>query len=266
MKRARSRLVAGALSLAVVGSATGGVIAAQADDPAPRAQAAQQGGVSISPATVETTAKRGSVGRFTVKNTTRGTLRVTVTVRPWNQNRSTAIVALNRRANLSPYVVGSPASFDLKPGSRSVKLNMKRTTASGSLYGGIQIFAKQKRKKATNGIIPQYEVVGRLRLNPSRKRPNLRVGATDVVGPANNRSLILAVRNTGNTLDPVGGVVKITGPTARNATIPQVGVVPGQVVYLKGGSLRGMKRGNYTAEWTVTQGPKRFVVKRGFRL
>ena len=59
MKRARSRLVAGALSLAVVGSATGGVIAAQADDSAPRAQAAQQGGVSISPATVETTAKRG---------------------------------------------------------------------------------------------------------------------------------------------------------------------------------------------------------------
>ena len=109
MKRARSRLVAGALSLAVVGSATGGVIAAQADDSAPRAQAAQQGGVSISPATVETTAKRGSVGRFTVKNTTRDTLRVTVTVRPWSQNRSTAAVALNKRANLSPYVVGSPA-------------------------------------------------------------------------------------------------------------------------------------------------------------
>ena len=60
--------------------------------------------------------------------------------------------------------------------------------------------------------------------------------------------------------------MKITGPTARNATIPQVGVVPGQVVYLKGGSLRGMKRGNYTAEWSVTQGAKRFTVKRPFRL
>ena len=90
---------------------------------------------------------------------------------------------------------------------------MRRMTASGSLYGGIQVFAKQKRKKAPNGIIPQYDVVGRLRLNPSRKRPNLRVGATDVVGRGNNRSLILAVRNTGNTLDPVGGTVRITGPT-----------------------------------------------------
>ena len=109
-------------------------------------------------------------------------------------------------------------------------------------------------------------MIGALRLNPTRKRPNLRVGATDVVGRGNGRSLILAVRNIGNTLDPVGGTVKITGPTARNATIPQVSVVPGQVVYLKGGALRGMKAGNYTAEWTVTQGSKRYVVKRTFKL
>jgi hypothetical protein len=248
-----------------VGSATGGVIAAQADDSAPRAQAAQQGGVSISPARVEATAKRGSVASFTVKNTTKDTLRVTVTVRPWLQNRQTGGVVINKRANLSPYVVSSPQSFDLKPGTRSLRLRMKRMTASGSLYGAIQVFAKQK-KKATNGIIPQYEVIGRLRLNPSRKRPNLRVGATDVVGTGNNKSLILAVRNIGNTLDPVGGTVKITGPTGRNATIPQVSIVPGQVVYLKGGSLRGMKSGNYTGEWSVTQGGKRYTVKRTFRL
>jgi hypothetical protein len=266
VKRARSRLVAGALSLAVVGSATGGVIAAQADDSAPRAQAAQQGGVSISPARVEATAKRGSVASFTVKNTTKDTLRVTVTVRPWLQNRQTGGVVINKRANLSPYVVSSPQSFDLKPGTRSLRLRMKRMTASGSLYGAIQVFAKQKKKKATNGIIPQYEVIGALRLNPTRKRPNLRVGATDVVGRGNNRSLILAVRNIGNTLDPVGGTVKITGPTGRTATIPQVNVVPGQVVYLKGGSLRGMKSGNYTGEWSVTQGGKRYTVKRTFRL
>ena len=266
MKRATSRLVAGALSLAVVGSATGGVIAAQADDSAPRAQAAQQGGVQITPARVEATAKKGTVASFTVKNSTKDTLRVTVTIRPWSQNRVTGQVAINKRANLSPYVVASPQVFDLKPGSKSLKLNMKRMTASGSLYGGIQVFAKQKKKKATNGIIPQYEVIGRLRLNPSRKRPNLRVGATDVVGRGNNRSLILAVRNVGNTLDPVAGTVKITGPTARNATIPQASVVPGQVVYLKGGSLRGMKGGSYTGEWTITQGGKRYTVKRTFRL
>jgi hypothetical protein len=265
VKLARSRLVAGALSLAVVGSATGGVIA-QADDSAPRAQAAQQGGVSITPATIETTARRGSVGTFTVKNTTKDTLRVTVTVRPWSQNRTTGQVAINKRASLTPYVRASPQTFDLKPGSRSIKLNMRRMTAARSLYAGIQVFGKQKKPKARNGIIPQWDLVGRLRLNPSSKRPNLRVGATDVVGSGNGRSLILAVRNIGNTLDPVGGTVRITGPTGRNATIPQVGVVPGQVVYLKGGALRGMKGGNYTATWSITQGSKRYTAKRTFRL
>ena len=114
MKLARSRLVAGAVGLAAAGTATGGVIA-QADDSAPRAQAAQQGGVSITPAVLEQTAKRGTVGTFTVKNTTRDTLRVTVIVRPWIQNRTTAAVALNKNATLTPYVRASPQSFDLGP-------------------------------------------------------------------------------------------------------------------------------------------------------
>jgi hypothetical protein len=175
-------------------------------------------------------------------------------------------VQANLRASLSPYVRASPQVFDLKPGSRAVRLNMRRTTSSGSLYGGIQVFAKLKRPKRTNGINPQYNVIGRLRLNPARKRPNLRVGATDVIGRGNGRTLILAVRNTGNTLDPVGGTVKITGPTARNANIQQVSVVPGQVVYLKGGAVRGMKRGNYTATWSITQGGKRYTARRTFRL
>jgi hypothetical protein len=265
VKRATSRLVAGALSLAVAGSAVGGVIA-QADDSAPRAEAAQQGGISITPPTVEATAKRGGLGSFTVKNSTKDTFRVTVTIRPWSQNRSTAIVSPNRRASLTPYVRASPQSFDLKPGSRKVTLNMRRLTSAGSLYGGIQVFAKNKRKKATNGIIPNLEVIGRLRVNPRSKRPNLRVGATDVVGKGNSRSLILAVRNTGNTLDPVTGTVKIAGPTGRNATIPSVAVVPGQVVYLKGGALNGMKGGNYTATWSITQGGKRYTAKRTFKL
>ncbi len=116
MMLVRSRLVAGALGLAVAGTTTGAVIA-RADDSAPRAQAAQStGGLSITPAVVEQTAKKGNVGSFTVKNTTKDTLKVTVTVRPWVQNRSTAAVAINKTANLSPYVIGSPSSFTLAPG------------------------------------------------------------------------------------------------------------------------------------------------------
>ena len=266
MKLARSRLVAaGAVGVAVAATATGGVIA-QADDSAPRAQAAQQGGVAITPAVLEQTARRGRVGTFTVKNTTKDTLRVTVTVRPWIQNRSTAAVALNKNATLTPFVRASPQSFDLRPGQRTVRLNMRRLTASGSLYGGFQVFAKQKNRRARNGIIPQWDLVGRLRLNPRSKRPNLRLGNTDVVGRGNNRSLILAVRNTGNTLDPVSGTARITGPTPRNANITQVNVVPGQVVYLKGGSLRGMRAGNYRVSWTVNMGGRRFTKTANFRL
>jgi hypothetical protein len=269
VKLARSRLAAGAaVGFAAAGAATGGVIARADDSAPPRAQAAQQqqGGVELRPAALERTARRGTVGTFTVRNTTRDTLRVTVTVRPWIQTRATGVVQINKRANLTPYVRASPQTFNLAPGSRTVRLRMRRSAPGGSLYGGIQVFARQRRPQARNGIIPQYEVVGRLRLNPRTKRPNLRLGATDVVGSGNNRSLILAVRNIGNTIDPVGGTVAITGPTRRNATIPQVSVVPGQVVYLKGGGLRGMARGNYTATWTVTQGGRRFTARRTFRL
>jgi hypothetical protein len=247
----RSRLVAGALGLAVAGGATGGVIA-RADDSAPRAQAAQTGGVSISPARVESTAKR--------------TLKVTVTVRPWVQNRATAGVLVNNGANLTPYVRASPSSFKLKPGSRRVTLNMRHLTASGSLYGGIQVFARQVKPKARNGIIPQYNVIGALRLNPRHKRPSLKLGSTRILGSGSNRSIILEIRNLGNTIDPVSGSVAITGPTPRNATVPAATIVPGQVVQVKGGSLRGMRAGNYTATWNITQSGKRFSVRAGFRL
>ena len=265
MKLVRSRLVAGALGLAVAGTATGSVIAS-ADDTAPVARAAQQGGVSITPASVETTARRGGVGGITVKNTTRDTLRVTINVRPWIQNRSTGTVVLNTRASLSPYVRASPQTFTLKPGERRVNFNMRRMTASGSLYAGFQVFAKQVKAKARNGIVPQWDLRGKLRLNPATKRPNLKLGSTRVLGSGSNRSLILEVRNLGNTLDPVGGTVSITGPTGRNANVPQVAVVPGQVVQLKGGSLRGMRAGNYTATWAVTQGARRYATRASFRL
>ena len=147
MKRVRSRLAAGALGLAVVGSATGGVIAARRTTRRRRRRPPSRAASRSPRPCVEPTAKRGTVGSFTVKNTTQDTLRVTVTVRPWSQNRSTGAVAANLRAYLSPYVRASPQTFDLKPGSRSVSLNMRGSTACGSLYGGIQVFAKQKNQK-----------------------------------------------------------------------------------------------------------------------
>ncbi len=252
MKRVRSRLAtAGGLTVAVVGSATGGVIA-QADNSAPRAQAAQQGGVQITPATVERTARRGAVGSFTVKNSTRDTLRVTVTVRPWTQNRTTAAVSANLRASLTPYVRASPQTFDLRPGlaQRAAEHAPADCRAARSTVASRSSPSRKRRKG------PQRDHSAVQRHRPAAAEP-----VAQAPEPARRRHRRAhaarptgAVRNiVGNTLDPVGGSVRITGPTARTATVPQVGVVPGQVVYLKGGSTRGMRRGSYTATWSLTR-------------
>ena len=87
MNLARTRLAAGALGLAVAGTATGAVIA-RADDSAPAARVAQQGGVSITPALVE---RPPSVARRLGHRQEhhQDTMRITVNVRPWIQNRAT---------------------------------------------------------------------------------------------------------------------------------------------------------------------------------
>jgi len=261
---AGAAIVALAVAVAVAGVATGGVMA-RADGGAPRARASASG-IALTPATVEHVARRGTVGRVRIKNTTHGTLRVTVAVRPWRQNRVTGRVAVNGRTSLSPYVVASPRRFNLRRGSRTVRLRMRRTPPGGSLYGGVDVFAKQRKRKARNGIIPQYRVVGRIRLNPARPRPNLKLGSVRVFGRGNGRSLALEVRNLGNTIDSVGGTVAISGPSSRTSALTAVPVVPGQVVALRAGSLRGLPRGGYSARFRVTQGSRRYTVTRGFRL
>ena len=161
MKRATSRLVAGALSLAVVGSATGGVIAARRTTRRRGHRLPSRAASRSRPPRVEATAKRGTVGLVHGQEHHQGHAAghghdPPVEPEPLDRPR----VAINQRANLSPYVVPARRRSTSSPGSRTVKLNMKRMTSAGSLYGGIQVFAKQKKTKATNGIIPQYEVIG----------------------------------------------------------------------------------------------------------
>jgi hypothetical protein len=264
---ARSRRVAGAAVVAVAGLATGAVIA-QAQSGAPVARAAAAGGgVSLRPETVEHVARKGKVGRITVKNTTNGTLRMWINVRPWLQNRFTGNVVPNYRANLSPYVRASAHSFRLRAGrSRTLTIRVRRTPPRGSLYAGLEVFGKQLHAKARNGIIPQYRVVGRVRLNPRHRRPSARIGTANLVGRGKGRTLILQVRNTGNTLDPVAGSADITGPTRRTVSLTPVSIVPGQVVFVKALKVSGMRRGFYRVRFHVTQGSRRYTANRIFRL
>jgi hypothetical protein len=265
VKLGRSRQLAGAVALAAAGLATGGVIA-QAGQAPPQAKAAA-GGVSLTPQTVEHTARNGKLGSVTVKNTTSGTLKVTVRVRPWSQNRVTGQVSANLNVSMSRYVAANASSFSLAAGSsRSVTLTQRRTPPGGSLYGAIEVFGKPSNAKAQNGIIPNYRVVGRLRANPSKKRVALRAGSLGFVGRGTARQVVVPVRNTGNTLDPIGGSVTFSGPTSKTNALQAITPIPGQVVNLVGGHVSGFKKGRYTATFSITQGTRRYTAKRTFTL
>jgi hypothetical protein len=263
---ARSRRVAGAAVLAVAGVATGAVIA-HADSRAPVARAAANGGVSLRPDTVEHVAKKGRAGFVTIKNTTNGTLKMRVTVRPWSQNRFSGNVAPNYRANLTPYVKASRMSFRLRAHrSKRMSIRVRRTPPHGSLYAALEVFGKQVHKKARNGIIPQYRIVGRVRLNPKHRRPAARIGTANLIGRGKGRTLILQVRNTGNTLDAVSGTANITGPMTKTVNLTPATIVPGQTVFVKALNVSRMKRGFYHVQFNLTQGTRHYTARRIFRL
>lgn len=266
MKFATSRrIAAGATVLAVAGAAAGGAIAQANGGAAPVAQAAANGGVSLRPDTVEHLATKGNVGKVTIKNTTSGTLKMTVTVRPWAQSRTSGNVAENMRVNLSPYVVANARNFNLGAGkSRTVTMRVRRTPPHGSLYAALDVFGKQLHPKKHNGIIPQYRVVGRVRLNPRHKQPALRIGTANIVGKGKGRTLILQVRNTGNTLDAVTGTANITGPMRRTVNLTPVAIVPGQVVFVRALNVNGMKKGLYHVTFNVAQGTRHYRANRVF--
>jgi hypothetical protein len=266
VKLGRSRHLAGAVALAATGLATGGVIA-QADDAAPRARAAAGGGVSLTPQTVEHSARKGKLGSVTIKNTTTDTLKVTVRVRPWVQNRTTGQVNPNYNVSLSRYVQARSSRFNLAAGaSKSVSMMQKRRPPGGSLYAAIEVLGKPRHAKARNGIIPNYRVVGRLRANPTKKRVSLRAGRIGYIGRGGGRQVVIPIRNTGNTLDPIGGSVTFTGPTGKTNALKAITPIPGQVVNLIGGHISTFKKGRYTARWSITQGTKRYTAVRTFTL
>lgn len=266
MKLGRSRHLAGAVALAAAGLATGGVIA-QADDAAPQARAAAAGGVSVTPQTVEHAARKGRLGSVTIKNTTSGTLRMTVRVRPWIQNRTSGRVDPNYKVSLSRYVKARASSFNLGAGrSRTVSMMQRRRPPGGSLYAAIEVLGKPRHAKARNGIIPNYRVVARLRANPTKKRVSLRAGRIGYIGRGAGRQVVIPIRNTGNTLDPIGGSVTFTGPTSKTNALKAITPIPGQVVNLIGGHISTFKKGKYTARWSITQGKRHYTAVRTFTL
>jgi hypothetical protein len=211
------------------------------------------GGLSVTPAVLEHRAQLGGVGSFTLNNTTKESLRVTVTVRPWRQQLDGKVIS-DPRANLTRYVRATTRTFTLGAGAkRPVSFRMVRRAPGGSLYASVEAFGKPTSTKGRKGIIPQYRIISSMRLNPARRSFKLRTGAAQVRGG----TLVLPVRNLGNTIEPVSGSYRLSGAGARKGTIAGVKVIPGKLVGLSLGSARGRKKGRYTVTASLVQAGKR---------
>lgn len=221
------------------------------------------GGLSISPAILEHRATVGTVGTVVVRNTSSTPLKVTMTPRPWRQARSGA-VSPNRSKTLRSSVKVGAASFTLAAGAkRSVPVSLVRKPSGGALFGALEVVGKPTTKPSGSGITAQYRLISSLRLTAARPRHGVRIGDARVSGKA----AVVAVRNTGNTVDPVAGTARLTGPRGTvNATIAAVRILPGGLVDLKLSSTSTLPKGTYTATLSLTQGgAKVATAKRTFR-
>jgi P pilus assembly chaperone PapD len=228
---------------------------------APAASAA--GGLAIAPAILEQTAAGGASGTVTVANNSSRSLKVAVTPRPWRQSRGGAVAA-DRRHTLDRFVRVSDDAFTLAPGDRrALSVTLARVPARRSLYGTLEVIGRPKKRK---GVNVAYRLIGSLRFNPAKAARRLRLGAG--AARVHGRTLSLAVSNRGNTIDPVGGRVVVSGPRGgRSGGIVAVKILPGKRVNVDLMSLRGLRPGRYTAAVTLRQrGKNRVSVSRHFHI
>ncbi len=80
--------------------------------------------------------------------------------------------------------------------------------ARRSLYCAIEV-AGSPRGRAHNGVKVAYRLVTSMRLNPSAGAKAFRARAGGLIehGSTRHGSLFLAVKNTGNTIEPIGGTL-----------------------------------------------------------
>jgi hypothetical protein len=242
-------------SLAVLGATL--VVAAVVTETAVAA-----GGLSVSPNPLIVTARAGATGHATITNSTSRKLRITVRARPWRQ-KSNGDVTANRSRTLSGVRVRG-SKFTLVPGSsRTVSVTLRRVPSRRSQYGALDVLGKPvKRRK---GINIAYRLVSSVRFNPTagKRRLRLSVGSTG----ARSGMLRLKVRNRGNTVDPVGGTVSISGPSGRSGGIAPKPILPGRAIRLPLLSTSGLRRGSYTAFITLAQAGRNMIsVTRHFRI
>jgi hypothetical protein len=228
------------------------------------ASALAAGGLSTSPAIIEHVAQLGQVGELSVSNTSTNTIQVTVVPRPWIQARN-GTVSADLRKTLSAYVRTSLSKFSLAPGAtRQVGISLVRIPAQHSLYGNIEVVGTTN-SPVRSGVKVAYQLVDSLRLDPTPRKRVLRarVGRLLVRGDHRKGRVLLPVKNTGNTADPISASVRITGggsgsvyTLGANATPTRI--VPGAVVNIPLASLHGsLPAGSYRVSGSISQDGRR---------
>ena len=256
------RIVAAA---GVVAVAAAGAVIARADDQSART-AQTSGGLAVSPAMIERQTAVGAANVMKVANNSSGALAVTVAARPWTQS-SSGLVSPNRRSKLAGLTV-SEDSFTLAPGaSKDVTVTLASAPPGGSLYGALEVIGLPTNVARRNGVIAGYRIIGSLRFNPSIRAYNLTAAAAKVAGAGSKRMLVMPIRSTGNTAEPVSGTVRVRGPLGtRQGSIKGTRILPGKRVSLPLVSAKSLPAGSYTATVTLRQGDKRFTVSKRIRV
>lgn len=215
---------------------------------------AAQGGLSITPGILEEVARTGGIGGVKIANTTRKPMRVRLAVRPWRQARNGSVTP-NRRRTLGK-VRPNRGSFRLAAGaSRTVRLSLRQLPGRRSLYGAIEVTGAPQGKGG-RGVRVAYRLVSSLRLFPSAgaRRFRARIQGLFEHGTTRRGGLFLAVKNAGNTIDPITATMRISGRgrSLRNEVTQTI--LPGSTVNMRLVRLRGsLPRGRYTVAVRLTQ-------------
>lgn len=216
---------------------------------------AARGGLSVDPGIFEHLAAPGSLGPLKVSNTTSRPMKVRLAVHPWAQARNGSVAPDRRRVlgKLRP----NRKSFWLAAGAtKALALRLASRPKGGSLYGAVEVTGAP-RYGGSKGIHVAYRLVTSLRLFPpaSARRYRTSSGHPFEHGSARHGALFLAVKNVGNTIDPIGGrlLIKGQGHTLSGAIAPQT-ILPGATVNMRLTRLRGaLPRGRYGVAVSLTQ-------------
>jgi len=195
-------------------------------------------------------------------NQSKVALDVTAKARPWTQSAGGAVTP-NRRRALGGVAV-SEETFTLAPGTRKeVTVTLNGVPSSGYLYGALEVVGLPADLEQRKGVVTGYRLVNSLRYTPAAPSSSIKPGAVKVIGSGKTKALTLSVRNTGNTLDPVSGTVKLKSALGTtNGSVTGTRILPGKSVRLALLSGNALKPGKYTASITLTQAKKKTTVTK----